>query len=321
MFIKKAKTFLLACLLAFALCALFTAKTFGQEQEVRYVDKTAEPISDGLTWETAYISLTQALSVANSNPGDWEIRVAQGTYHPKNEFASFRILNKPGQEAGDRIVLLGGFAGLQGANPDLRDPKVFTTILTGDTLGDDVDFGNCLSNQDGWKDQNRLNNSDTVVIVLNCGLGNRIDGFIIEGGNQGQVPFESKFAHGGGMYIADSSIDVVNCTFRFNVSGLPENVPVHNGLIGEGGGAYVSGGKLANGDVGFTRFINCTFHDNVSSRGGALAILNRSSEVTKVKVINSLFYDNQAIEMSTAVIKPGDDNDRLVQLPMKRQTP
>ena len=229
MFIKKAKKFFQICLLAFALCSIFTAKTFGQQGGVRRVDSTstAGPNEDGLTWATAYNTLSEALDIANAlNSGDWEIRVAQGTYHPKNEFASFRILNKPGQEAGDRIVLLGGFAGLQGANPDLRDPKVFTTILTGDTLGDDVDFGNCLSNQDGWKDQNRLNNSDTVVIVLNCGLGNRIDGFIIEGGNQGQVPFESKFAHGGGMYIADSSIDVVNCTFRFNVSGLPENVPV-----------------------------------------------------------------------------------------------
>ena len=33
MFFKKAKTFLLACLLAFAMCSTFTAKTFGQEPD------------------------------------------------------------------------------------------------------------------------------------------------------------------------------------------------------------------------------------------------------------------------------------------------
>ena len=59
---------------------------------------------------------------------------------------------------------------------------------------------------------------------------------------------------------------------------------------------------ISEGVYDYTRFINCTFHDNIAGRGGALALVDGSLIPTQVKVVNSLFYDNQALEMSEADI-------------------
>ena len=136
MFIKKAKTFLLTCMLAFALCSLFTAKTFAQQATKLHVDNSVAMSGDGLSWATAKKTLWEALNTANL-PGDWEIRVAQGTYTPEAQDLPFLITDKSGLEFGDSVVLLGGYAGIGAANPDLRDPKANPTILSGDILGVD----------------------------------------------------------------------------------------------------------------------------------------------------------------------------------------
>ena len=47
-----------------------------------YVDESASSGGDGLTWETAYIFLQDALTLANTSNMVKEIRVAQGTYIP-----------------------------------------------------------------------------------------------------------------------------------------------------------------------------------------------------------------------------------------------
>ena len=133
--ITKTKTFLLVCLLSFAMCSIFTTKTFGQQGGVRRVDSSADVGGNGLSWGTAYKTLWAALNSVNDVPGLWEIWVAQGTYTTMGTHTPFIIDGKPGELDGDRIVLLGGFAGKDAPNPDLRDPKAYPTILSGDIGG------------------------------------------------------------------------------------------------------------------------------------------------------------------------------------------
>ena len=308
MFIKKAKTFLLTCLLSFALCSIITAKTFGQA-ETLFVDSTADSGGDGSSWGAAYKTLWAALDSVNNVQGLWEIQVAQGTYTPALNDSPFIIDGKPGELAGDRIVLLGGYAGLAvPANPDLRDPKAYPTILSGDIGNNDGPFTGGLN---VFSDPSRADNARTILLVQDSGRGNRIEGFTIEGGAGGSVITTGGFRLGGGMIISDCAIDVVNCTFRFNSAGAlpdPEGGPASD-RIGEGGAAYVVGGQMiSEGIFDYTRFINCVFHDNLASRGGALAMVDGSlnNVPTQVKVVNSLFYDNQALVISNLVQVPPD---------------
>jgi len=97
------------------------------------------------------------------------------------------------------------------------------------------------------------------------------------------------------MFIDDSAMDVVNCIFRFNAVGVPPNPEIPFGITSDGGGASVRGGQLVMGEVQYTRFINCTFHDNFAARGGGLALVDGSTTnvPTQVKVLNSLFHDSK----------------------------
>lgn len=302
MFIKKAKTFLWTCLLSFVLCSIFTAKTFGQQGGTLRVDNSATGTGDGLSWPNAIISLHIALNTANTIDGDWEIRVAKGNgpYKPIDKFSPFLISGKTGIP-GDTITLLGGYAGDGAPNPDLRDPKAFPTILSGDLDENDLDFGSRFDNEDGWLDPKRSENAFTVLHVLNTGPNNRIDGFIIEGGAKGTEFQVLEQRYGGGMFIVDSAIDVVNCTFRYNSVGIPGDdcdppFPCFNGNDGIGGGAMVIGSHISG--LEFTRFINCVFHDNLTGQGCGLALVDLSIKVTQATVLNSLFHDNRAIEMT-----------------------
>ena len=260
MFIKKAKMFLLICLLAFAMCSMFTAKTFGQGETVLRVDNfVANENGDGSSWAAAYKTLWAALERANNIPDAWEIRVAEGIepYTPQQPDLPFIIRDM--QFLGQRVVLRGGYAGKAGVNPnpDLRDPKAFPTILSGDYKNPvDSVFGTRFDplTEDNWKDDTRFDNAQTVVMVSNSRIGSVIDGFIIEAGAGGTVFFENQIARGGGILIINSRIDVVNCTFRYNYSGVPqefEEDPLDVGKTSEGGGATVIGGFVENNDVDF----------------------------------------------------------------------
>ena len=68
--------------------------------------------------------------------------------------------------------------------------------------------------------------------------------------------------------------------------------------------------------VQYTRFINCTFRDNFAARGGGLAVVDGSPDdiPTQVKVVNSLFYNNKALEITTLDIFTPEGGDARVVL-------
>ena len=256
----------------------------------------------GDTWANANPSLTDALSTAQ--PGD-TILVGQGVYHPAPD-QSFTIdfgLNQ--------LKLIGGYAGwlptgVLAPDPDQRDVQANRSILSGDILDNDSIF---TAGPDNWHDESRDDNVDIVVMVQNVtrgGLGTRLDGFFIEGAAGGSPISGELSVLGGGIYIDDSAMDIVNCTFRYNATGILPGAQYQFGLTSDGGGATVRGGQKVGNEVQYTRFINCTFHDNIAARGGALAVVDGSLIPTQVKVVNSLFYNNQALVISTLVLQAPD---------------
>ncbi len=133
-----------AVLSVFALTALTmpyaAASAAGDPQGVRYVDAKAAGSDSGGSWTDAYIHLQDALAEALRFPGVVsEIRVAQGVYTPDagayvaagDRYASFELV--------DGVRLLGGYAGVTAPGPDLRDPRIHETVLSGRI--DEREFG------------------------------------------------------------------------------------------------------------------------------------------------------------------------------------
>ena len=237
-------------------------------------------------WSHAFITLEEALAAAKLIQGNHQIFVAEGTYTPND-------LSDSGAQTQtyliDRtLIILGGYKGEDEAVSMQRDPMAFLTILSGEFAKDDDPF---VGDLDYLRSASRDDNALTVVTVSNVTEGTRIEGFIIEGGAGG--------VRGGGMFIDDSEMDVVNCTFRYNTAGIPFEEPVTQtsdpGLTSDGGGATVRGGQIVMNEVQYTRFINCIFHNNFAARGGALALVDGSTTnvPTQVKVLNSLFHDSK----------------------------
>ncbi|MHC4498982.1 MAG: S8 family serine peptidase, partial [Planctomycetota bacterium] len=108
-----------------------------------YVDKAATGNETGLSWTDAFTDLKLTMEKIERMSSIPEIRVAQGTYCPAdpngNRKESFAL--KSG------MVLRGGYAGVQGSNPDAREVQAYPTILSGDLNEDDgEDFLNYEEN-------------------------------------------------------------------------------------------------------------------------------------------------------------------------------
>ncbi|MCZ6815263.1 MAG: hypothetical protein O7F76_01045 [Planctomycetota bacterium] len=106
-----------------------------------HVDADAPGGGDGSSWALAFQDLQMALDAAAGGGGD-EVRIAAGTYVPSvlssppdGRSATFQLV--------DGVMLAGGYAGFGEPDPDLRDPALFETRLSGDLAGNDIPpFGN-----------------------------------------------------------------------------------------------------------------------------------------------------------------------------------
>jgi len=224
-------------IMAVAVCALIACLPAATQAKVIYVDDAAGGANDGSSWEDAFPWLQDALAVVTG--GD-EIRVAQGVYRPDQG---------AGVSFGDReaafhfvegIRLCGGYAGAGAADPDARDFKVYTTILSGDCNGDDSDVedANALEGL-----STRTDNSQHVIVVEQVDSGT-VEGFVICGGHAADG--------GGGLRIVDSSLTLRNCTFARNWGF-------------KGGAMFIS---ISNANQAVA--VDCLFRDNQAVAGGAI---------------------------------------------------
>jgi len=213
--------------------------------DIIYVDQS-RPNGNGSTWKRAYPDLQDGISSAVS--GD-QIFVAQGTYLPgSTRTDTFQLKNG--------VEILGGYAGYDEPDPDLRDINAYPTILSGDINGDDgPDFANY--------DENNYH----VVTGSSTNSTAILDGFTITGGNaNGGYPH----SYGGGLYINAGSPTINNCIFSNNTTS-------------------VSGGGMYNFmSTSYPLLTNCIFRSNTASSGGAISNSGRPT------LVNCLIIGNTA---------------------------
>ncbi len=255
---------------------------------IRYVDDDAPPGGDGLTWESAYRFLQDALTHAAASGGAiTEIRIAQGLYKPDQDEAGNVT---PGDREAtfqliDGFTLMGGFAGIPAPDPDERNVQLYETILSGDLLNND---------QPGYV--NTADNSLHVVTSILAGGSTTIDGLTVTGGNaNGAFPA----SQGGGLYGQGGNLAAVACTFSANqanqfggavyvqncaVTFTNCHIMTNAAVFDQGGGVYL--------EQSIGQFFGCNLSGNTADtththdEGGALYVPSGSTAHLDGCVVN-----------------------------------
>ncbi|UCC32670.1 MAG: S8 family serine peptidase, partial [Phycisphaerales bacterium] len=259
-----------------------------------YVDDDAPMGGDGLTWDTAYKYLQDALAVA---AGGDEIYVAGGTYKPD---VAERAAVVPGSRNAtfhfiSGVRLRGGYAGLANpGDPDLRNMQSYETILSGDLSGNDAAVSDPV---DLYDEPTRAENSYHVVTACIADATAALDGLTIAGG-QANGNFAWGQGYGGGMYnCPGSSPTVTGCTFRENFAtryggGMynhADSSPAVTDCMFVGNYA-ANGGGMYNG-TGATAVTDSVFSGNVAGQNGGGGGMYTSGDPT---VRNCIFQGNRA---------------------------
>ncbi len=252
-----------------------------------YVDGNAdqEP-HDGSDWCHAFVELHEALAIATFGT---EIRIADGVYRPSvaglsdPRTATFEL------RSGTRLC--GGFAGCGAADPNVNNPAIYATVLSGD-IG---------------VSGNRADNCYHVVSGDGVSGSTIVEGVIITGGN---ADGDGASQHGGGMLLMGGAPIIRHCSFvenqavfgggMFNFGGFPS----FEATVFEGNSVSGSGGAAYNYDATWEpppTFVGCVFAENTAA-GYAGAMRNYDSFVA---VLGCEFRDNLAGNSGGAVANGG----------------
>ncbi|MFM9994599.1 MAG: M12 family metallopeptidase [Phycisphaerales bacterium] len=254
-----------------------------------FVDDSAPPSGNGLSWATALRDLSPALEAAIASAGAVsEIRVAQGTYKPAfGSTDAAMAFWLP-----DACAVLGGFAGFGAVNPDARDIDAFPTVLSGDLLGND---GSVFA---GYAD-----NSNNVVFSMSNPASTMLEGFTIRAGNAVSGPLNA----GGGLVVDGGNPTIRRCMFILGQGtyggalfvGLSAPTPRFEQCRFSGNRTLPGGlgGAVLAQASGVFRMDGCRFDINTAGGGGAIGLY-----FGKATVVNSVFVVNSA---TSTVAFPG----------------
>jgi hypothetical protein len=217
---------------------------------VRYVHRGATAAGDGLSWNSAYRDLQDALQVT----AICEIWIAAGVYKPgdnaANRTATFPIKNN--------VAVYGGFAGTETARSQ-RNWTSNDTILSGDIDNNDITSSGIIISTAN------IVGANSYHVVTGSGTNNTavLDGVIITGGQaNGATPHNL----GGGMYNVGGSAHLTNVIFSGNSAGV------------RGGGMYNS--NSSNPNLINVTFINNRATNNTARGGGMFNTGNSSPTLT-----------------------------------------
>jgi len=272
---------------------------FSEMRPYIYVDSSAiSGNNTGLTWEDAYLELSDALDGGCLEFGD-TILVAKGTYFPDTTGLSSDY-REAHFEMRDSLVILGGFSPEDGVDSiHERDWDLYESIVSGD-IG------------------TRNDTSDNVYnIFFHNGLpiseAALLDGLVFEGGNANGI--SSGNPYGGAMYNRNASPRIYNSTFRnnyasygggaiFNSENTAEykNVKYFNNVSPTGAGAVYN----IKCDMLMSDAI---FKNNMGRSGGAIS--NQSS--VRFKIVNSIFDSNIGTLNGGAISTYSSKGDTIIQ--------
>ncbi len=285
-----------------------------------YVDDDAPAGGDGLSWQTAFRDLQDAmefpLPVGTSSR---VLKIAAGVYVPGRGSAqrdsTFLVASG--------ATLLGGFAGIESAEPNARDPLAYLSVLSGDLAGDD-----------GPAFINRGDNAFHVVTTK--GDLNVLDGLVIRGGFASE---QNPWNMGGGVLVGVASgwlpLTIRGCTIEDNQAAngggigtlggsvLIERSTLHRNIaLNFGGAAYLHGADIrasrfignAAGDGGgavfntisLVRVVNTEFNENSAPGGGAIY-----GWLGRTDVANCTFAGNSALSGHSVKINAGSLHTRI----------
>ena len=249
-----------------------------------YVDVNATGVEDGMSWCTAYRSLSAGLT--NSTAGTI-VYIADGEYVPDNVGPLDRTNSFV---LPDNRLVIGGQAGCGAVDPDAFDPLVYQTVLSGDLNGDDgpgfANFAdNCLH-----------------VVTVSGGSGFvHLEGVTVRGGNA-NGPCCAAPANGGGLLATNApDLRIEGCVFTENLADRGGAISALNSLVRIKDSVFV--GNEATGDFGLggaifalafagtTEIQNCLFAGNEAESFGG-AVLNGSI----MMISNSTIAENTAGE-------------------------
>lgn len=176
---------------------------------VVYVKTDGNDDESGLSWNGALADINVALEFASSRRIDEELDTcqvwaAEGTYKPGTELTSTFQLQ-------EHVGLYGGFAGNETLLSQ-RDWEEHETILSGDLAGDDA-AGDLLT------PASPLHRDDNVYHLVTAATDARLDGLIIQSGGNGAVPSgDTENGSGGGVLVAEATIEIHHSILRDNYS-------------------------------------------------------------------------------------------------------
>jgi hypothetical protein len=277
---------------------------------VRFVDATRPVGGDGLSWETAFKYLQDALD-ATRRPMNriTEIWVADGTYTPDE--GATQTPGDRGQSFDliDGVAIYGGFGGYGDGDEAARmqrDPAEHQAILSGDLGHDDVLVACAYHSPDCDAhgrvcvegaciiSDNNTENSCHVIRAENVDNTAILDGVTVTGGNANYCGTGHE-SDGAGIIVIDANPSLATCQITGNsaVSGggivVVDNAApsientriVRNTASDSGGGVYNALGSL--------EIMNSTLAQNTAACGGGL-----HSQGGSATLINCLLRQNSA---------------------------
>jgi predicted outer membrane repeat protein len=239
------------------------------DQSTIFVDNASSGARYGGDWNNAFLSVRDALQLAECNPTVAEIWVKSGEYLPTestDQNISFQLV--------DDVSIYGGFNGTESQLSE-RNVTANPTVLSGNIANSGVE----------------TDNSNHVVVSQNNTNTSLIDGFTIQGGNVSGN-------NGGGMLCNSSAVVINNCTFSNNYSSenggalSMENGsnPTINDCSFNNNSAGMKGGAIAISGNSSATITNCQLGANVSSTnlGRAIHNFNSSLILENVQIIDPL---------------------------------
>jgi len=282
-----------------------------------HVDKTATGAGDGSSWQDACPTLQDALGIAHApnNPAarPYIIKIAQGTYAP-DEYSTGDT-DDPEETFNVRYgdVVIGGYAGLAGQDPEANDPELYETILTGlvDT-GVHCEHVVTVTNPSGY-------DAEIVGVTIAGGESPDLRGGVLAEGPA--FPALTYFLFVTNCVITGNTVDGAGGGIAYSLSATPyapiviRNCGISgNTSTGQGGGMAIRGGaniinsviedNTAGSDGGGVEFTYAIEINMVCSRvtgnvseegnGGGIHAFGLDPEFSIAGVTNCLFDHNSA---------------------------